>query len=162
FQQGRTELKVALRMLRGFNTPFDIGTQIVKQATGTTSKDSGGTVNNQQAASWLGQTSADNQSLNRLKLSPKELMQFQKFMNANHDFAQQIGSKPVLMLQGDDDNLVNPQGTLELLHNIPVTNKEVYLIVIRDAKHLIFEESQSNDKEFNAKILKLVNGWIDD
>ncbi|HEY9789634.1 MAG TPA: alpha/beta fold hydrolase [Candidatus Obscuribacterales bacterium] len=152
FKQGRTELRVAFHLLHP-NKQFDIGHSVVAQAS---ESKSGGHDNDELKEQWLGD------DLNRKLLSPKELIQFQRFMNENHEWAKKIYERPVLMMQGGDDALVKATGTLELLNNIPVQNRDVYLIVIRDAKHLIFEESQSNDQQFNNKVLRLVNGWIDD
>jgi alpha-beta hydrolase superfamily lysophospholipase len=154
FKQTRTALRVAMHALGGINRQFDVGTVVAEQASESKSKD--GSVNETLKADWIGDP------LNRLKLSPKELWQFQRFMNENHDFAKKIQKTPVLMLQGADDNLVKAAGTLELLQNIPVDNRDVNLIVIRDAKHLIFEEAKYNDPAFNDKVFRLVNGWIDD
>lgn len=158
FKQGRTDLKIAWRILHGINTPFDIGTSVVAQASSSHAPDNkkAGTDKNLEQH-WL------DDMLNRKELSPKELMQFQRFMNENHEFAKQIKDKPVLMIQGGDDALVKASGTLQLLLNIPLSNPaDVDLVVIRKAKHLIFEESECNDQAFNARVVRLVNNWIDD
>lgn len=143
FKQRRTELKVALHMLEGFNKKFDVGTAVIEQA---------GHNNQALKDSWA----AD--PLARLKLSPKELIQFQRFMNENHESARTITHQPVLMVQGIADKLVKPEGTMELFKELPTKDKEIQLI--KQASHLIFEESQFNDQALNDKVTAMVDNWM--
>ena len=152
FHQKRTDLKVALQYLKGANKKFDVGTQVIAQATGT--KDDPKDVNCALQESWK------NDPLAKLSLSPNELIQFQRFMNENHDSTKLIKDKPVLMFQGEDDNLVKAQGTLELWNELPTKDKQIEFIA--GAKHLIFEESQFNDQALNDKVLLMVDRWIGD
>lgn len=137
FQQGKTDLKVALHSLAGFNRPFDVGTQIIKQAT----------------ADPALRTQWKDDPLDRLKLSPRELMQFQHFMNQNHDHAKEIKSTPVLIVQGGQDKLVKPEGTMELFEELSTKDKQFELI--SHGEHLIFEEGQ-----FSDETLDMVVAWI--
>lgn len=137
FQQGKTALKVALHMLDSPNKPFDVGSGVIKQAT----------TNQELQESWK------NDPLNRLKLSAKELMQFQNFMNQNHDSAAQITTTPVLIVQGCRDRLVKPEGTVELYNELPVRDKQ--LVLVHDSEHLIFEEQQ-----FNESVIDLLSKWM--
>ena len=107
---------------------MDVGTKVIEQATDDPS------VREQ----WKGDP------LNRMKLTPKELMQFQRFMNENHDIAPQIDQKPVLVICGFKDKLVKPQGTIELFNEITTPDK--MLIVLGSGEHLIFEEGQFSDQ----------------
>lgn len=145
FGQAKTDLKVALHLLGGSNKKFDIGSSVVKAAA------SG---NEDLANDWL------EQKLNRKELSPKELMQFQAFMNDNHESAKKITSKPVLVVQGWNDNLVKATGTLKLWEELGTPDKD--FVPIWGAYHLIFEESQFNDPAVNAKADKVVLRWMDD
>jgi alpha-beta hydrolase superfamily lysophospholipase len=149
FGQAKTDLKVAIHLLKpgGGNKKFDIGSSVVKAA----STGAGG-VNSGLAQDWL------EQKLNRKELSPNELMQFQKFMNDNHESAKKICTKPVLVVQGWDDNLVKATGTLKLWEELGTQDKD--FVPIWGATHLIFEESQFNDPAVNDKADKVVIRWM--
>jgi len=138
FKQGKTSLKVALHYLRNPDKPFNVGEDVIKQATDKPSL----------RASW-GQD-----PLSRMKLSPKELIQFQSFMNQNHESAHQITDKPVLIVQGVLDKLVRPEGTVELFNELNTRDKKI--VLIPDGEHLIFEENQFTDEVVN----QLVN-WVE-
>lgn len=137
FQQKKTDLKVALHMLTGPRRKFDAGSDVVNQATSDPSL----------REEWK------NDPLGRMELSPKELVQFQKFMNQNHDRAKDIKKTPVLIVQGAKDKLVKPEGTVELYEELATADKE--LAMVDWAEHLIFEEGQ-----FNDQILNVVDNWI--
>src|SRR6185369_13421328 len=68
FNQNKTRLKVAFNALKGFDRPFDVGRGVINQAT----------QDPELRESW------ENDPLSRMNLSPRELMQFQGFMNQNH------------------------------------------------------------------------------
>lgn len=138
FKQTRTDLKVALQILTsGPNKEFPIGKDIVNQATNKPDL----------AERW------ENDPLDRMDLSPKELVQFQDFMNQNHDKAKLITAKPVLMFQGSQDKLVKPEGTIELFNEIATSDKD--LVILGDAEHLIFEKNQ-----FDTAIVDGVAAWL--
>ncbi|MBX9572958.1 MAG: alpha/beta fold hydrolase [Candidatus Obscuribacterales bacterium] len=130
FQQKKTDLSVAFHALLGPNRKFDIGKKIVDQAAGD---------NAQLEQQWK------DDPLNKMELSPLELMQFQGFMNDNHDEAKKITSLPVLIVQGSKDGLVKPEGTQELYDEMPTKDKT--MIYVANAEHLIFEEGQCTDKD---------------
>ncbi len=138
FKQKRTALKVALHLLKDPDAPFDVGSGVIKQATA----DKG----------LRHQLGSD--PLNKLNLSAKELLQFQAFMNKNHDAARQINSTAVLIVQGCRDRLVKLEGTVELYEALATADKE--LVLIPSAEHLIFEEGQFRDED-----IELVCRWID-
>lgn len=141
FQQGRTDLKVALHFLSGPARDFDIGSQIVEQATD----------NEKLKRRWR------EDPLSRLEISPKELVQFQKFMNDNHDSAGKIKSMPVLFVQGTDDELVKPDGTWELFNRLSTGDK---VFVALPSEHLIFEEAQYQKPENLKQSIKLLSAWL--
>lgn len=149
--QKKTDLKVAMRLLSAPGKKFNVGNSVVEAATGSRNK---GDSNTALQEAWC------NDPLARLDLSPKELLQFQQFMNENHESAREIKTVPVLMVQGWEDNLVKWEGTLELWKEVATDDKQIELIPT--AKHLIFEESQFNDKALNEKMDKLVTRWMDD
>jgi acylglycerol lipase len=138
FKQKKMDLDVFLHMLAGPRRKFDIGDKIVDQAAGKDPK---------LKEAWEGD------ALDEMHLSPLELMQFQHFMNENHEMATRISSTPVLMMQGTEDELVKPEGTEELYEELKTKDKE--LIRVKNGKHLIFEEEQ-----FSQDTLSEVINWI--
>lgn len=155
FQTKKTDLKVALELLKGPNHEFDIGKQIVKQAATATRHDADGkkveVINEKLATSW------EDDPLNRMKLSAKELMQFQAFMNDNHDAVKKITKVPVLFVQGLDDRLVKPEGTFELAQEIGTPYR---MFIAFPTRHLVFEETQSSDPRINRASTQVVMAWI--
>ncbi|PZM80707.1 MAG: hypothetical protein DKT66_15760 [Candidatus Melainabacteria bacterium] len=137
FKQGQTKLAVAFHLIADPNTPFDIGTSVIKQATAKP----------ELRDSW------GNNPLSRLKVSANELIQFQNFMNQNHKYAVLIKDRPVLFVQGCDDKLVRPEGTVELYNRLATKDRQIELIP--KAEHLIFEEGQFTDRE-----VEIVNNWL--
>lgn len=139
FKQGRTTMKVAMHVLDGgFNKQFDVGTGVINQAT----------VKPELRESW------GNDPLNRLNLSPRELMIFQNFMDHNHDVAPLIKDKPVLMVQGCKDKLVKPEGTVDLFNALGTSDRRIQLVA--NGEHLIFEEDQASDAALDS-----LTNWLD-
>jgi len=138
FRQNHTRLSVAIHLLENPDKPFDVGKDIVSQAT-----------NKQDLRDqWC------KDPLNKLNLSPKELLQFQHFMNQNHKAARLIQVTPVLFVQGCNDKLVKPMGTVELFNEL--ATKDRRLDLLPNTEHLIFEENQFTEEGINKVI-----DWID-
>lgn len=138
FKQKRTDLKIFLHALTGPTRQMNIGKSVVEQAAGD---------NERLKASWEGD------ELDRMKLSPMELMSFQSFMNDTHDQVVKITNLPVLMVQGTADQLVKPEGTQELYDELATKDKQI--MMVQDAQHLIFENQQCP-----AATLSSVVKWI--
>jgi len=129
FHKTRNQLRVALRLITGRkNKPMDVGDKLVQEATDDPAL----------------QERWKDDPLNRMKLTPKELMQFQGFMNENHDAAPKIDHKPVLVICGFKDRLVKPQGTVELFNELTTPDK--MLVILGNGEHLIFEEGQLSEQ----------------
>lgn len=141
FKQKRTNLKVAANVLRRPRKKQDIGNSIVDQAT----------TDERLRQEWKGDP------LSRMDLSTKELIQFQSFMNDNHDSAKHVKYLPVLFVQGTKDKLVKPEGTWELFNQL-VTKDKVFLAI--PGEHLIFEEAQLRDPEERKQSLRMVAAWM--
>jgi acylglycerol lipase len=141
FKQKKTDLKVALEFLTGPNKQHNIGKSVIDQAT----------KNEKLRDDWEGDP------LDRMDLSAKELMQFQKFMNDNHEVAKQIASTPVLVVQGSNDKLVKPEGTWDIFNEI-VSPQKNFLAV--PSEHLIFEVQQDHGTAFDEKLASMVDAWI--
>jgi alpha-beta hydrolase superfamily lysophospholipase len=138
FHKTKNQLRVALHLitLRG-NKDIDVGTGVIEDAT----------ENEALRAKWK------DDPLNRLKLSSKELMHFQSFMNDNHETAKRINSTPVLFVVGLGDKLVKPKGTIELYEEVSSEDKQ--MATIKNAEHLIFENHQ-----ISAELKGLIVHWL--
>jgi alpha-beta hydrolase superfamily lysophospholipase len=152
FKQRRTDLKVALNALRGFYKSNEkIGKSVVEQAATSDPHNGQPSVYNEELAEqW------ENDPLNRLDLSPDDLLQFQRFMNDNHDAVKKL-TVPVLFVQGLDDDLVRPDGTWELIKECNVHDRSM---VALPARHLMFEEAQTAQEEIDKASLHSVLAWI--
>jgi alpha-beta hydrolase superfamily lysophospholipase len=137
YKQGRTSLRVAFNFIKDRNKAINVGQGVVNQATEKP----------ELRAAWL------NDPLARMDLSPMELLQFQQFMNQNHDYCKAIKDKPVMVVFGCLDKLVKPEGSEELFKELSTTDKEIY--PVSSAEHLIFEENQ-----FSPEVIDRVNNWI--
>jgi alpha-beta hydrolase superfamily lysophospholipase len=132
-------LKVGVHAIfGGFNKPIDIGPMVVGAAT----------KKNDLRERWL------NDPLCRTKISPNELISFQKFMDGNFDSAGMIKQTPVLFIMGSNDKLVRPVATFKLFDSLATPNKDK--VMSNSAEHLIFEEGQ-----FSKDDLSYINKWID-
>jgi acylglycerol lipase len=139
FKQSTSTMKVALHALEGgLNKEFDVGSGVIKQAT----------EKQDLREAW------GNDPLNRLNLSPRELMLFQNFMDHNHDVAPLIKTTPVLMVQGCKDKLVKPEGTVELFNELGTSDRRIQLV--QNGEHLIFEENQASDAALDS-----LTNWLD-
>jgi alpha-beta hydrolase superfamily lysophospholipase/thiol-disulfide isomerase/thioredoxin len=141
FKQKKTDIKIAMQLLKHPNKEFDIGDRIVDQAT----------QNPQLRQQW----SSD--PLDRMDLSAKQLMQFQRFMNENHESAKRLTNLPVLFVQGTEDKLVKPEGTWQLFNEL-ATEQKVFLAV--PSEHLIFEDTQNKDEITKLRNVRLVTAWL--
>jgi alpha-beta hydrolase superfamily lysophospholipase/thiol-disulfide isomerase/thioredoxin len=142
FQQKKTDLKVAVKFLEGRHKEFPEGDQVVAQASGENSvlKDD-----------W------ESDRLDRMNFSAEQLLQFQEFMNGNHDVAKLIKTTPVLMLQGSLDTLVKPEGTWDLFNALPTKEKSFFEI---PSEHLVLEEGRAKTRKYDARTAELIAGWI--
>ena len=133
----RTDFKVALKLVHGKNQQFDIGNQVVDQATHDAAL----------RKEWKDDPSA------RMNLSASELVKFQKFMNQNERLAKGLKTLPVIIFQGFGDKLVKPEGTLALYNALGTKYKNLELIGHQE--HLIFEEGQCPPEVMDGLL-----GWL--
>jgi acylglycerol lipase len=140
FNQGKTSVKVFLNLLTGVNLS-DLGKDIVNQAT----------MNQKLKAQWQGDPLA------RLSLTPQELIQFQDFMNSNHEAAKKVADMPVLFVQGNGDLLVKPEGTWELFNTVASKDKSFFAV---PGEHLIFEEAQTQEAGPRDQNFRVINSWL--
>jgi acylglycerol lipase len=133
-----TKLKVALNLFSNANKDLDIGKGVVNRSTLVTS----------ERDRW----SNDPQS--RLRLSAKELFNFETFMRHNAEFARRITKTPVIVFQGNLDRLVKREGTYDLFEAVGTDDKT--LVLLGDREHLIFEANP-----FKDDITLGIVGWLD-
>jgi acylglycerol lipase len=138
FQAKTTGLEVAVKMFKHSHEQFEFGHKVVGQAT----------QNSDLRSAWEDDPQA------RMKFSPLDLVAFQRFMNENMKYAEQIKKTPVIIFQGYSDQLVKPLGTLALYQAIGSRDKD--LIFVGHAEHLIFEEGQ-----FDQDVVDGLVSWID-
>jgi len=136
FNTGRTDFKVFMHLLTG-NRKVNVEKSVVNRAT----------------ADPVLREEWSEDPLGRMNLSAKELMQFQAFMNDNHDRARKIDRLPVLIVQGGKDKLVKAEGTKELFEKLATQDKN--LAMVNGAEHLVYEEGQ-----FSREVLDLTDNWI--
>lgn len=140
FNQGKTSMKVFVNLFAGMNL-VNVGDDIVNQAT----------KNSRLRAQWK------DDPLARLNLTPQELIQFQDFMNSNHEAAKKVVDMPVLFVQGIGDQLVKPEGTWELFNAVAARDKSFFAV---PGEHLIFEEAQTQDAGPRDQNLRVISSWL--
>jgi alpha-beta hydrolase superfamily lysophospholipase len=139
FKQGKSAISVAMHALEGgLNKQFDVGSGVINQATEKP----------ELREAW------GNDPLNRLNLSPRELMIFQNFMDHNHNVAPLIKTTPVLVVQGCKDKLVKPEGTVQLFNELGTRDRRIQLV--ENGEHLIFEEGQASDAALDS-----LTNWLE-
>jgi len=132
-----SELVVGTRYLTGKNKPMNIGPEVMQRAT----------ANPKLRAKW------EAEPTNRMKMSPKELKQFEDFMKGNQDAAALVANTPVLVFAGFKDKLVKPEGTINLFNELSCQDK--LLMIIGDGEHLLLEENQLSDM-----LATLIVDWV--
>jgi acylglycerol lipase len=121
-------LIVGAKFLTSKDKPMNIAPEVVERATENKSL----------------QKKMEASPTNRMKLTPKELKQFNDFMKGNYDAAALIEKTPILMMAGFKDKLVKPEGTVELFNSISTDDK--LLMVVGDGEHLLLEENQLTEQ----------------
>ncbi len=137
YEPAFTKVKVGLNYLKNKNGLVDMSPYVVRQATKSKSLRS----------KWKQDPAS------RLRLSPKELLEFRSFMNKNAEVARKIDRLPVLIFQGDEDRLVKSKGTYDLFE--AVKSRDKTMVVVGGTEHLIFESGQ-----FKNGITLGVVGWM--
>ncbi|HEY9684833.1 MAG TPA: alpha/beta fold hydrolase [Oculatellaceae cyanobacterium] len=132
-----TALEVGANYIVNKRKPIPVGVKVVQQATAKSALQS----------AWINDPSS------RLSLSPKELLEFQMFMDENVNVARKLRKTPVILFQGHDDKLVKEKGTLDLFDALATPQKSI--VILGNTEHLIFEEGQ-----FQDDLTLAVIGWM--
>jgi alpha-beta hydrolase superfamily lysophospholipase/thiol-disulfide isomerase/thioredoxin len=136
--QNTVKMKAAAGIIYAPNREIKVGEKLVHRAT---SKQVVATV-------W------EQDPLTRMNLTPVELLSYQRMMNQAPAKAEKITNIPVLFLQGINDRLIKPEGTLELFQRLKTPDKN--LLMVGAAEHLIFEQSQ-----FDEHLVEVITSWMD-
>jgi acylglycerol lipase len=137
YAKASSEIVVGAHYLRDENKPMDMSTEVVDRITDDPNL----------------RAKMESEPLNRMKITPKELKQFDTFMKGNHDAAKLIEKTPVLMLAGFKDKLVKPEGTIELFNDLSTNDK--LLLIVGDGEHLLLEENQLHNQ-----LALLLTDWL--
>jgi len=137
YAKASTEMIVGMHYVTNKDKPIDISEEVVSRATAS----------KHLRSKWR------QEPHNRMKITPKELKQFEDFMKGNNDAAALIQRTPVLMLAGFKDKLVKPEGTIELFNALSCPDK--LLMVVGDGEHLLLEENQLTEQ-----LEGLITTWI--
>jgi alpha-beta hydrolase superfamily lysophospholipase len=139
FSKKALAMRLTLRYLLHAGKSIDIGQQVMARATSDETLSS----------KWL----ADSKT--RMKVAKGELLQYSRFMNNSHGVARRLSGTAVLMLQGAQDKLVKPEGTVHLYRELATRDKS--MVMVAGGEHLLLEEGQ-----FDESLLNRVSAWVDD
>lgn len=133
----KTKMRVAWHVIKAGNSLYDVRRDVVDR------------VSHDEALreSW------ECDRLAKLQYAPTQLIGFNRFMKQNLREASAI-SRPVLITQGDRDELVKADSTIKLFRAIGSNQKD--LLLIGTAEHLIFEAGQ-----FSPLLVDSIVGWMD-
>lgn len=143
YKQRLTNLEVGVHLLTRPRKQFDIGTDIVDQAT----------KNEGLRKLW------QSDPLSRLDLSAVQLLKFQVFMNKSDDDVKKINATPVLFLQGTLDRLVKPDDTFDVFNKISSVRKTFFGL---RSEHLVIEYGRAKTDAYNVKITTMISNWMKD
>lgn len=90
---------------------------------------------------------------NRMELSRKEIVQFERFMKATHDAAPLVERTPALVLVAYKDKLVTPGGSVDLFTEMTTAQK--LMIGDGNSGHLMLEEGQ-----MTPEIERILKSWL--
>jgi acylglycerol lipase len=126
-----TKLHVAWHVITAGNSAYDVRSDVVEKV----SRDEA------LREAW------ENDKLAKLEYAPTQLIGFDRFMNDNLKDAAAV-EKPVLITQGDKDELVKADSTVRLFRAL--SSKQKDLLLIGSAEHLIFEAGRFSDLLLDA------------
>lgn len=139
FQEKRMALDVALHFLKNSSKPYAMMETITQQATARPTL----------LASWTEDSKA------KMKVSPRELLDFSIFMRRTEAACKKIEKTPTFIVQGLKDALVKPRGTFKMFEHVKSPDKDMF--ILGTAEHLIFE----SDLQCQM-LLNTLNTWLTD
>jgi alpha-beta hydrolase superfamily lysophospholipase len=90
----------------------------------------------------------------RLNLAPKELMACQFYMYRTRQFAKQIKSLPIMIVQGQKDGESRPEGAKKVFDNLATEDKEY--LALDNGDHYVYEDINVDDKAMKSTV-----AWLD-
>ncbi len=95
-----------------------------------------------------------NEAKVRMNLTPKELMSCQFFMYKARNFAQQIKTSPVMIVQGNLDGETKPISSQHVYDSLGTADKK--LMMVSDGDHFVYEGKHVNDGAMKDTL-----AWLD-
>lgn len=86
----------------------------------------------------------------RLDLAPNELMACQFYMYKTRQFAKQIKTLPIMIVQGQKDGESRPQGAKKVFDNLSTEDKE--FLALENGDHYVFEDIDVDKKAMSATV----------
>lgn len=90
----------------------------------------------------------------RLNLAPKELMACQFYMYKTRQFAKNIKSLPIMIVQGQKDGESRPEGARKIFDNLATEDKEY--LALEDGDHYVYQDTNVENKAMTATV-----AWLD-
>lgn len=123
FGSGKMAVNVARHFVHGATKQFNILDQVAAQATSRP----------EMREIWALDPKA------RANMSSADLICFDNFMRSTESYCSKI-KLPTFVVQGLQDKLVKPEGTMRLFNAVGCSDKT--LLIIGDSEHLIFESDK--------------------
>ncbi len=138
FNTGRNYMTVCKHLLTHPDTRFPMGKGLI--ASGTPKEEA--------------QNYFQNEAKVRINLTPKELMACQFFMYKARNFASQIKTTPVMIVQGNLDGETKPVSSQHVYNSLATGDKK--LMMVPDGDHFVYEGKHVNDGAMKDTL-----AWLD-
>jgi alpha-beta hydrolase superfamily lysophospholipase len=138
FNSGRNYMTVCKHLVTAPSKRFPMGKGLIASATPK-----------QEQQNYF-----ENEAKVRINLTPKELMACQFFMYKANNFAQQIKSSPVMIVQGKLDGETKPISAQHVYDHLATADKK--LMMVADGDHFVYEGSHVNDGAMKDTL-----AWLD-
>jgi len=138
FNTGRNYMTVCKHLITAPSKRFPMGKSLISAATPN--------VDQQQFL--------QNEAKVRINLTPKELMSCQFFMYKARNFAHQIKSTPVMIVQGKLDGETKPISSQKVFDSLSTGDKK--MMMVPDGDHYVYEGKHVNDGAMKDTL-----AWLD-
>jgi alpha-beta hydrolase superfamily lysophospholipase len=138
FNSGRNYMTVCKHLITAPSKRFPMGKGLI--AAGTPEQDQ--------------QNYFQNEAKVRINLTPKELMACQFFMYKAKNFASQIKTTPVMIVQGNHDGETKPISSQHVYDSLATGDKK--LMMVPDGDHFVYEGKHVNDGAMKETL-----AWLD-
>jgi alpha-beta hydrolase superfamily lysophospholipase len=138
FKTGHNYMTVCKHLITGPDKRFPMGKELIASATPKEDK----------------QDYLENEAKVRVNLTPKELMACQFFMYKARNFARQIKTTPVMIVQGSMDGETKPISSQHIYDSLATGDKK--LMMVADGDHFVYEGKHVNDGAMKDTL-----AWLD-